>query len=88
MFAATSCKGFKDCFNNERLICCPKTPTLSGRSTLDLITGGFSVPSLKETSILEGLRTSNEAVALKEKSAKGLESVVELSIMRLFVSID
>lgn len=40
------------------------------------------------TSILEGLRTSNEAVALNEKSANGLESVVELSIERFFVSID
>lgn len=40
------------------------------------------------TSILEGVRTSKEAVALNEKSAKGLERVVELSIERLFVSID
>lgn len=40
------------------------------------------------TSILEGLRTSNEAEALNEKSANGLESVVELSIVRFFVSID
>lgn len=43
---------------------------------------------LQVTLILEGVRTSKEAVALKEKSAKGLERVVELSIERFFVSID
>lgn len=47
-----------------------------------------SVNVLQVTSILEGLRTSKEAEALNENSANGLESVVELSIERLLVSID
>lgn len=40
------------------------------------------------TCILEGLRTSNVADALKEKVAKGLDKVVELTMVRLLVSID
>lgn len=40
------------------------------------------------TCTLEGLRTSKEAEALKEKDAKGLDSVVELTMERLAVSID
>lgn len=40
------------------------------------------------TCILEGLRTSKEADALKEKEAKGLDKVVELMMVQLLVSID
>lgn len=39
------------------------------------------------TCILDGLRTSKAAEALKEKVATGLENVVEFSMVRLLVSI-
>lgn len=39
------------------------------------------------TCILDGLRTSKEAVALKEKEANGLERVVALTIVMLLESI-
>lgn len=41
----------------------------------------------KGTCILDGLRTSKEAVALKEKEANGLERVVALTIVMLLESI-
>jgi len=39
------------------------------------------------TCILAGLRTSNEADALKDKDAKGLDNVVEFIMVKLLVSI-
>ena len=43
--------------------------------------------SLRFTCILEGVLTSKVADALKEKSAKGPDNVVEFTIERLAVSI-
>lgn len=39
------------------------------------------------TCILEGLRTSKVAVALKDKVATGLDNAVEFSIVKLLVSM-
>jgi len=41
----------------------------------------------KNTCILVGLRTSKVAEALKDKAAKGLDNVVEFTMVRLLVSI-
>lgn len=42
---------------------------------------------MRITCILVGVRTSNEADALKDKEAKGLDNVVELIMVKLLVSI-
>lgn len=44
-----SCRGLRDCCRGDKLILCPNISTFSGRSMLDLITGGWSVPSLNST---------------------------------------
>lgn len=41
----------------------------------------------KNTCILVGLRTSKVAEALKDRVAKGLDNVVEFTMVRLLVSI-
>lgn len=42
----------------------------------------------RTTCILDGLRTSKDAIALKDKVEKGLEYVTEFSMVKLLVSID
>lgn len=42
---------------------------------------------MRNTCILVGLRASNEADALKEREAKGLDNVIEFIIVALLVSI-
>ena len=48
----------------------------------------LKVESYRGTCILEGLRTSKLADALKEEAEKGMDNVVEFTIVRLLVSID
>ena len=49
IFAAASCRGLRDCWTGDKLIFCPNSSTFSGRSMLEFISGGCSVPSLNST---------------------------------------
>lgn len=83
IFATTFSRGPRDCCRGPRLRFWPKMFMFSGRSILDFISGGCSDPSLNVTCILVGLRTSNEADALKDDEAKGLDNVTEFTTVEL-----
>lgn len=47
----------------------------------------MNITKMLDTCILDGFRTSNEADALKDKVANGLESVVAFTMVIFLVSI-
>ena len=87
MLANARCKGSSSSLTGPRLNFCPNMAICSGRFTDDDISGGWKLPSLNWTSILDGVWTSKEAVALNEKEANGVEIVEALIIVMLLESI-
>lgn len=53
ILAAASCTGFRSCCTGERVMFCPNTSTLCGRSNWDLISGGLKLASVNWTCISE-----------------------------------